>query len=99
MQVGAHGMRNLRRALLLVALLALISSLGWAENSRKLTPAETVSRFCGFDFDGVRLDSTNPHQPEFAKLVAQEGDWPEEPVRVVAGFHLSSVRRARNTTV
>jgi hypothetical protein len=73
-------------------LLAWPSSLpAQAADASRLRPAELVRRFCRLDFDGVRLSSKSPSADAFARLVGGEGDWPEEPIRIVSSFRVLSV--------
>ena len=54
-------------------------------------PARSVRDFCRMDFRGVRLSSKHPSAPKFARLLAEGGEFPEEPVKIVAAFHVLSV--------
>jgi hypothetical protein len=81
--------------ILLLSLLLALCTLDGAANGKKLGPQEAVTDFCRFDLSGVRLDSTNPHQSEFAALIHGEGDWPEEPVEIVRDFRVVSVHGAQ----
>jgi len=88
-------LRTVSRSLVFLVATALLSPFSLPSRSSKpkpLGPAQTVDKFCRLDFDGVRLNSTHPGTAEFARLIGGEGDWPEEPVKIVAAFHLLSVR-------
>jgi len=78
-------------------LVALIAMPGWSAG--KADPRETVNRFCDLDLGGVRLDSTHPGRSEFSALLVKNGDWPEEPVRIVAAFRIVSVQSHGETAL
>ncbi len=79
--------------LLLAALAFLQPSCSAAQPSKtKLAgPAQSVRDFCRMDFDGVRLSSKHSSAAAFGRLIGGEGEWPEEPVKIVTAFHVLSV--------
>jgi hypothetical protein len=88
-------LRAVSRSFVFVIAAALLSPFSLPSRSAKPKPpgpAQTVDKFCRLDFDGVRLSSTHPSTAEFARLIGGEGDWPDEPVKIVAAFRLLSVR-------
>lgn len=54
-------------------------------------PAKSVRDFCRMDLQGVRLSSQHPSAQKFALLLAGDGEFPEEPIKIVTAFHVRSV--------
>lgn len=84
---------NSRRVLFLTALLVLqpCYSNALASAPKPSSPFQSVRDFCRMDLQGVRLSSKHPSARKFARLLAGEGEFPEEPVKIVAAFHVLSV--------
>jgi hypothetical protein len=82
-----------RRILLLTALLLLqpCCSTALASAPKPLSPSQSVRDFCRLDFQGVRLSSKHPSAQKFAHLLAGDGEFPEEPVKIVAAYHVLAV--------
>lgn len=97
MQVSVSIKRCLISTLLLLGILAPSSVSSDAPGRKTTDPAGVVNEFCRFDFDGVRLNSLNPHWKEYKNLVQGDGDWPEEPVTIIAGFRVTSTRQKKDT--
>jgi len=92
MQVALRAVSRSLAFLVATALLSPLSLPFRSSQPKPLGARQTVDSFCRLDFDGVRLSSTHPSTAEFARLVGGEGDWPDEPVKIVAAFHLLSVQ-------
>jgi len=84
---------NSRCVILLAAFLLLQSyfSTALASALRPSGPAQSVRDFCRMDLRGVRLSSKHPSAQKFARLLAADGEFPEEPVKIVAAFHVRTV--------
>lgn len=87
-------MRLNSRCVLLPAALLLLQpcySTALASAPKPSGPAQSVRDFCRMDFQGVRLSSRHPAAQKFARLLAEGSEFPEEPVKIVAAFHVLSV--------
>lgn len=84
---------NSRCVLFLTAVLLVqpCYSTAFASAPKPSGPAQSVRDFCRMDLQGVRLTSKHPSAQKFARLLAGDGEFPEEPVKIVAAFHVLSV--------
>ena len=92
---------SLKRCLIAALLLwglSSPSSVSSDANGRKtIGPSDVVDEFCRLDYGGVRLSSLNPRWAEYNILIQGAGDWPEEPVKIIAGFRVISARQNKST--
>ena len=67
--------------------------------ARSSAPAQSVRDFCRMDFDGVRLTSKHTSAAAFSGLITGAGEFPEEPIRIVAAFHVVSVTEHQDAAI